>query len=435
MRLFSVLVPRHRWLLAGCVTVAAGLGVFFALRNLPAHGASGAIENAARPLGVSEASLGFADSEALNHGRAGQQPPYEITGVQVERRHSTLRLTGSLAADEQSDVASNATGMVAEIRVDRGSAVRKGDVLIQLDPTDAKNRLDEGVALVEELKARLSIADPNTPFVAEDQPDVKLAKAATGLAKSRHQRAEVLLPQRAISLDDCEQIRADHQCAVERYEQALQQVRQTYQSYKTAVVRLAALRKAVADTTIRAPFDGIVTEKHVNVGEQVVSGFIVSKIITVVKIDPLRISLTVPQQSVGEIRVGQKVFFQVDSFPGKTFTAEVRYITPVLTEDTRTLVVEALTANPERILRPGMFVAAQLELPTERSEIFVPASAVERIGDSATVFLVQDGGLREQVVAVGQCYDGQVEILSGLHGGERLVTNTEKIRDGGLVRR
>ena len=350
---FSARVFSPRWLLVGFATLAGGLAVFFALRNLPAHGASAGAKDPVEPLATAEASLGFADSKAAAAGLAGERPPYETTAVQVERRHSTLRLTGSLTADEQSDVASNATGMVAEIRVDRGSVVRKGDVLIQLDPTDAKNHLDEGLALVEELKARLSITDPNAPFAAEDQPDVKLAKAAAGLAKSRHQRADILLPQRAISLDDCEQIRSDHECAVERYEQALQQVRQTYQSYKTAVVRLAALRKAVADTTIRAPFDGVVTEKHVNVGEQVVSGFIVSKIISVVKIDPLRLSLTVPQQNMGEIRAGQKVWFQVDSFPGRTFAAEVRYITPVLTDDTRSLVVEAVIGQSRSAVAAG----------------------------------------------------------------------------------
>jgi RND family efflux transporter MFP subunit len=435
MARFALCVFSRRWLLFGCVSAAGGLAVFLALRNLPAHGASAGVKTPAEPPAAAEASLGFANAKAAATDRAGETPPYETTAVQVERRHTTLRLTGSLAADEQSDVASNATGMVAEIRVDRGSVVRKADVLIQLDPTDAKNRLDEGLALVEELKARLSITDPNAPFVAEKQPDVKLAKAATGLAKSRHERADILLPQRAISLDDCEQIRSDHECAVERYEQALQQVRQTYQSYKTAVVRLAALRKAVADTTIRAPFDGVVTEKHVNVGEQVVSGFIVSKIITVVKIDPLRISLTVPQQNVGAIREGQKVSFQVDSFPGRTFTAEVRYITPVLSDDTRSLVVEAVTANPDRQLRPGMFVAAQLELPAQREEMFVPAGAVDRSGDAARVFVVQDDGLREQVVAVGPSADGRVEILSGLHGGERLLADAGKGREGGLVRR
>ena len=113
-------------LVAGRVChLAGGLGVFFALRNLPAHGATAVVEDPVQPSGGAEASLGFADSKTVATGRAGETPRTKPPRVQVERRHSTLRLTGSLTADEQSDVASNVTGMVAEVRVDRGSVVEK----------------------------------------------------------------------------------------------------------------------------------------------------------------------------------------------------------------------------------------------------------------------------------------------------------------------
>jgi RND family efflux transporter MFP subunit len=432
----SVLDRVRRWLLAGGLSVGVALGVLFALRNLPANGAS---ETQTSPHAAAassgKAALGYADANKSGNNLTQGEQAYETTGVEVVKHHTVLRLTGSLAADEQSDVASNATGMVAEVRVDRGSVVKKGDVLVQLDPTDAQNHLDEGLALVEELKAKLSISDTHVPFLVAEQPDVQLAKVSMDLAESRRKRANVLLPQKAISLDECEQIRAEHGCAVQRYQQALQQVNQTYQSYKTAVVRLAALHKAVADTTIKAPFDGVVVEKHVGLGEQVVANFIVSKIITMVRINPLRVSLTVPQQSIGQVRAGQKVRFAVDSFPEKTFTAEVRYITPVVTGDTRSLVVEAMTPNPDGRLRPGLFVTAELELPEQRSDVFVPLAAVQRMGDSARVFVVHEGTVREQVVALGQAGDHRVLVTAGLDGTERLVADAEQAGEGSLVRR
>ena len=237
--------------------------------------------------------------------------------MEVVKHQKTLRVTGSLAADELSNVASNVNGIVIEIRVDRGSVVKKGDVMVQLDPTDPKNQLERRAGAGRGVENQALAGRFEAPFVAEEQPEVKLAKAAWDLAISRRKRAENLLPQKAISLDEFEQIRAEADCAEQRYQQAILQVKQTYQSYKTNVAKLAAMRKAVADTTIVAPFDGVVVEKHVALGEQVTGGFIASKVITVVKTSPLRISLTVPQQHIGQIAPGQKVTFQVDSFPDK----------------------------------------------------------------------------------------------------------------------
>lgn len=146
---------------------------------------------------------------------------------------------------------------------------------------------------------------------------------------------------------------------MERHRQALQQVRQNYQSYETAVAKLAALRKAVADATIVAPFDGMVSEKNVAVGEQVTGGFIASKVVTMVRANPLRLSLTVPQQEIGQIAAGQKVTFHIDSFPNRTFDGRVRYISPGVTNDTRALLVEAVVDNSEGALRPGLFATAR----------------------------------------------------------------------------
>ena len=128
---------------------------------------------------------------------------------------------------------------------------------------------------------------------------------------------------------------------------SLQEARQDHLAYLTAVARLAALRKAVADTTIVAPFDGLVVEKHVTVGEQVAGGFIASKVITLARINPLRVWVTVPQQSVGQVVQGQKLVFQVDSYPDRTFQGEVRYISPAVTNDTRSLLVEAVADNSD----------------------------------------------------------------------------------------
>jgi multidrug resistance efflux pump len=331
--------------------IIGGSVLFFALRKSPAgdmdKGAGKPVSAETAASAAGKANLGYVNGD-LAQEKKDQTVP-ETTAVEVVKQRKSLRVTGSLVGDELSNVASNVNGIVIEIRVDRGSVVKKGEVLVQLDPTDAKNRLSEGLALVEELKTKLSLGDSSAPFVAEEQPEVKLAKATLNLAKSRLKRAENLLPQKAISLDDFEQIRAEADCAEQRYQQAILQIKQTYQSYKTNVAKLSAMRKAVDDTTIKSPFDGVVVEKHVALGEQVTGGFIASKVITVVKTSPLRVSLTVPQQHIVHIVPGQKASFHVDSFPEKTFEAEIRYISPAVTSDTRSLLVEA--DGPQTVLR------------------------------------------------------------------------------------
>jgi RND family efflux transporter MFP subunit len=357
----------------------------------------------------------------------------ETVSVEIIAIPSRLRVTGTLTADAQSSVASNVNGIVTEVLVDRGSVVTKQDVLVQLDATDAQNRLSEGLALVDELKAKLTFSEASEDFVADEQPAVKLAVAHLALAKSRQSRADALAAQKAISVDECEQARSECECALQRHRQAMQEARQDHQAYLTAVARLAALRKAVADTTIVAPFDGLVVEKHVTVGEQVAGGFIASKVVTLARINPLRVWVTVPQQSVGQVVQGQKLVFQVDSYPDRTFQGEVRYISPTVTNDTRSLLVEAVADNSDGSLRPGLFVTAELELPERQTEIWVSVGAVQRSGEVATVYVVREGLACGKIVALGEEHEGKVCIRSGLTGTESLLARPELFHDGDKV--
>jgi RND family efflux transporter MFP subunit len=376
-------------------------------------------------------SLGFSNSNTPNNA---PQNHIETIPVELIPRNDVLRLTGSLIADETSAVASNVSGIVEKVLVDRGSVVKKGDLLVQLDPTDAENKLAEGIALVEELEAKLSLKkDSPQPFTSEEQPQVKLVKASQELAASRFRRNDKLVAKGAVSVDDYEASKAECELTEQRYQQAMHEVRYIYQNYKTAVVRLAALRKAVSDTRILAPFDGIVAEKHVNVQEQIVGGFVASKTITLVKMNPLRLSLTVPQHAIGSVQPGQKVQFYVDSFPDHTFEAVIHYVTPVVASDTRSMVVEAVASNPDDVLRPGLFATAELSLPGKQFGVFAPLKAVQRAGDVAKVFVVRDGVTHEQVVSLGAVDDKKAEILTGLTGKETIVVHPELVHDGDAV--
>jgi membrane fusion protein, multidrug efflux system len=411
---------------------AALVGLGFGYQHLAARRASA---DASSQQAGAKASLGYAAAVSGEVGAGTEKAAWESVPVEAVRRSTTLRVTGTLQAYDKSEVASNASGIAAAVHVDRGSIVKKGDPMVQIDPEDAKNKLADGELLVEELGARLGLdGSPDSAFDPKKQPEVRLVYLACELAQNNIKRITDLHDKKVISEENFDQAKTELAATVHRYEQALHQVKQLYNSYQTAKQRVKILKKAVDDTTIVAPFDGWVVQKNIAVGEQISAGMQATKVITLVRIDRLRLALTVPQQSIGSIQPKQKVLFQVDSHPGRTFEGAVEFITPVVTNDTRTLIVEAVVENPDRALRPGLFATAELSLPEQQTSFYVPAGAVQRIGEAARVFVVRDGAAHEQIVSLGEEAQNRVEVRTGLKGGERVVAQPEKVRDGERVR-
>jgi membrane fusion protein (multidrug efflux system) len=352
--------------------------------------------------------------------------------VEAVMHNLTLRLTGSLGADDKSEVGSNAAGNVSETRVDRGSFVKKGDVLLQIDPRDAQNALEEGINAAEELRVRLGL-DEAKEFRVDEVPEVEAAKVTMDLAERSYHRSENLKKQNAIALESYDQSVTDYRTAVQRYNLTRRLAKQLYRSYRSAVTHLVTLRKAVDDCTIRAPMDGWVAERSISVGERIIALFPGAKLVTLLRIDPLRLTLTVPQQAMAQIKVGQAVTFRTDAFPGRQFRGAVRYISPTVTADNRSLCVEAVVPNPKAELLPGLFVTAELQLDKKETELYVPASAVCNRGDVAAVFAIRGGKVCEQIVSLGEREASRVRILTGLAAGDVVVTAPDGLHDNDPV--
>ena len=236
-------VPRKRFLLLGgsCAVIAASAVIFWQVRR----GAEAA------PAGETT----YFKSIGPHETPAAKSAAHDVRRQPVEAvvRNLTLRLTGSLAADEKSEVGSNAAGNVSETRVERGSFVKKGDVLVQIDPRDAQNALDEGINAAEELRVRLGL-DEAKEFRVDEVPEVEAAKVAMDLAERTFHRSEALKKQNAIALESYDQSVTDYHAAVQRYYLARRLAKQVNRCYRSAVTHLATLRKAVDDCTIRAPW-------------------------------------------------------------------------------------------------------------------------------------------------------------------------------------
>jgi membrane fusion protein, multidrug efflux system len=300
-----------------------------------------------------------------------------------------LTLTGSLAAYEDSDVAAGATGKVMSVHVERGTVVRKGDVLVKLDGRAASAQLDEAKA------------------------QVALATSQKQLADAECERAEKLFKEGTSSV-------AEH-------DRAMAQCRNAAAQAASAAARLEMLEINVTDTTIRAPFDGVVSERVVSVGEYVRAD---SKVVTLVALDPLRLSITVPESSAAFIQKDQRVEFTLTAEPGKTHQTKISFVGAGLRNGTRDLVVEALVPNKDRALMPGQFATARVQLGEQQLPV-VPRTAVLGDGARRKVFVVSDGRLEERIVQVSESAGDSLGVMAGVRPGERVVAVArDDLRDG-----
>ena len=169
----------------------------------------------------------------------------------------------------------------------------------------------------------------------------------------------------------------------------------------------------------------------VNVGQYVQPS---TQVASIYDPDPLRLQVTVPEASLGEVKPGTPVTFSVAAFGDQHFSATVKYISPNVREATRDLVVEAIAPNPDGRLRPGMFAVARLEL-TERPHMVVPVAAVQRDESEARLYVVGPGKeVQERLVQLGETKGGVVTILGGVKAGEGLVLSPgPDVRDGAHV--
>lgn len=339
----------------------------------------------------------------------------------------TVWVTGSLAADELSNVASKRNGIVASVAIDRGTIVKQGDVLVQLDTVDAVNALEQSEAQAAELMVRLGLTSADQTFDPANQPDVRAAKATLDLAKANYDRDKSLIESRVISPGEFDETRNTYNTALQRYELSLAEASQLYRQFQTTLANVKIARQTLDDMTIRAPFDGAIVEKNVAPGEAISNA---SSVAVMVRINPLRLLLQVPEQNVGRIETGQKVYATVDAFPDMVFPGVVKRISPALDPETRTLIVEAELPNNDRLLKPGLFVTAQVEVDGERTGVRVPATAVRWNNETAQVYIVEEGIARATMVVADKPKDGFIEIVEGLQGGETIVSNASEVEDG-----
>lgn len=338
-----------------------------------------------------------------------------------------IRVSGTLNAQEDAEVAAEVAGRVVATPVERGSRVGANDSLVRLMAAEGEAQAIEAQANAAQIEARLGMAN-GAAFTVDRVPEVANAQASLQLARSEFERAKRLHGQQLLSQAEFDQRSAQAESTERQYDVARNSASQQYQALLAARARVTLAQKALADTTVRAPFAGVVGERFVSIGDYVTRG---TKVATVMRVDPLRVELTVPEHYVSAVASGRTVTFEVDAYPGETFAGQVRYVSPSVAADTRALTLEAVVPNGANRLKPGFFATAQIEQATMAPGLLVPAAAIRTISGTARVFVIVDDRIEERVVMAGQLVGDQVEITSGLKAGERVVASgVDRVVDG-----
>jgi RND family efflux transporter MFP subunit len=343
----------------------------------------------------------------------------ETTTVESRVIDRYIRVTGSLAADEQAEVSAETGGRIVATPVERGTRVSRGTVLVRVSPAEASAQLEEAEANAAQIEARLGLA-PGASFDPKVVPDVLNAKANLDFAEAEFARIRSLLDQKVVSQSEYDAKRTQVEAARQQYLAAVNSAEQSYRSLQAARARVALAKKAMDDTAVTAPFDGIVAERVVSVGDYVSRG---TRVATIVRIDPVRVVLTVPEQAISLIHEGQMVKLTVDAYPNEVFEAKVRYVSPALRADQRALTVEAIASNPDGRLKPGLFATAMIQRPTSEPALLVPENAIETVSGTSRVYVIANGKAEERIVTLGERVNGLVELTSGVTAGEHVAVN------------
>jgi multidrug efflux pump subunit AcrA (membrane-fusion protein) len=406
-------------------------------------------------------SNGCSRNEAATISRsAPQRIAVAVAAASTRTVSAGFQETGTFIPDETSDIAPLVAGRVAATPVNVGDFVKQGQVICELDHRDAQLRLDQARAQLDQATAALRQTQSRIGWSGEGKFDVnnlpeavaaranyESAQAQARLAAADAKRYENLVATGDVSRSAFEKARtaqetaeAQANAAKQQFEAALNGARQSWGAVENSQASLEAVRaqlaqaeKALADTTIQAPYDGFITSRPVAAGVYVA---LTNKIATIVRIGVLKLQLQTPEQRAAQVKLGMPVVERVAAWPDRDFTGKVTALNPSVDPGSRVFILEARFDNQGAPLRPGMFATARVLLEGGETAVFVPRTAVihDKTTDSYQLFTVENGTAHLRVVVTGDTEGDLIRIASGLHGGETVATSRlGELYDGASV--
>lgn len=407
-------------------------------------------------------------SKASNSGRGNnsntesQAAVVSVTTAKSESRDiaAVIQATGSVSADETSDVAPKTAGKIANLSVNAGQFVAAGSVIARVDDRDAKLQLASAQAAVKRAKvsvlqaeARLGLG-PNGKFTASDIPEVRAANANYEQAQAELRQAEAnekryreLTESGDVAMVTYETYRTQRDTARTRANAARQQLdvainaaKQSNQAIaaanadvESAQTQVADAQQAIADTVIRAPFSGFVSARPVAVGEYVSSASVVA---TILRTNPIKIEIQVAEADLPYVVLGRGVSVLIDAYKDRKFGGTVTSVNPAVDPVSRSAIVEASIENGDNALRPGMFATVRINKEGGGKGIFIPKAAVynDQATQSYRVFVIVEGVAKLKVVQLGPEEGNSIQIMNGINADETVATsNLDQLYEGAKV--
>jgi membrane fusion protein, multidrug efflux system len=362
--------------------------------------------------------------------RARDDAP-RVVKVETVRQDSVSRsveIVGTLAAEDQVTIASQADGAVSRVLADLGDRVKSGQVLIELDREKPQYNLDNQKAALERALAKYGATDPTHLPPVDQTPDVQKAVAELRQARQAFERAQELTKRELLpkqSLEDADTTLRSKQAA---YDSALQNARNLAADIdaSNAMVRLAD--RQLRDASIRAPFDGYVQKRLVSLGDFVKSQ---TPVMSIVRMDTLKAIGEIPERMAPWVQVGQQVSLSVDAYPGKAITGTVSRVSPAVNTNTRAFPFEATVPNGDGLLKPGTFARVHLSTSLVEPVLTIPYAAMQYRYGVYRVFAVNGDHLGMHELKTGDRVGDRMEILDGVKlGDEVALTDVDNLADG-----
>lgn len=390
------------------------------------------------------------------------QPTVAITVGRTETRDvpAFIQATGSVTADETSDIAPKTAGKIANISVNAGQFVSAGAVIAKIDERDARLQLATAEAAVK--KARVSVTQaevrlglgPNSKFEASTIPEVRAAAAnyeqtlaELKQAEANEKRYRALTETGDVAMITYETFRTERDTARTRanasrqlLDVAVNTARQNNQAIaaaradvESAQTQVADAQQAIADTVIRAPFSGFISNRPVAVGESVTSASIVA---TILRTNPIKVQIQVAESDLPYVALGRGVSVEIDAYRDRKFAGTVTAVNPAVDPASRSVVVEASIENGDNALRPGMFATARINKEGGAKGVFVLKTAVynDQATQSYRAFVIVEGTAKLRVLQLGPEEGDSYQILNGLNADEVVATsNLDQLHEGARV--
>jgi RND family efflux transporter MFP subunit len=361
----------------------------------------------------------------------GRDVAAKNVAVEVVRQESVKRaveLVGTLAAVDQVTISSEADGKVSRILADLGDRVRAGQTLIQVDREKQQYNFEQQQATLARALAQYGAPDPQHLPDIEKTPDVQKASADLTQAKQAFDRTSELFKRTLVPQQMLDDAAATLQSKRASYDLSLQSAKNLRASIQASEASMKLADRQLRDTEIRAPFDGYIEKRLVNLGELVKTQ---TPVMSVVRVDPLKVIAEIPEKMAPWIHDGQPVQLHVDAYPDRMFTGKVSRISPAVSTATRAFPFEALVPNQEAVLKPGTFARVHIESAKVDEVLTLPYDILQYRYGVNRAFVVDGDKLSVRELKVGDRIGDRIEVISGVKAGERVAaTDVDKLTDG-----